>query len=77
MTIICGIVIYLVQKRSKQNFASKQNEKSHKKEKQAVFQLILIIVAFLIGYVPFIGNIVLFFFCECLFKCEVALYKFT
>ena len=57
VTIMCGVVMYLVRKRAKMNLGSKKDAKLLRKEKQAEFQLILIIAAFLLGYIPFLGKV--------------------
>ena len=62
IAIICCSIIWLVRKRSKDNVASKK-EKQHTKERQAVVQLTLIILSFLLGYLPFIGNVFIYGSC--------------
>ena len=53
---ICIFIIVLVKTRAKKVKDMVQNEQQQQKEKQAVLQLVLIICAFLLGYIPFTGG---------------------
>jgi len=46
----------LVKKRAKKNATAKTDKNQQRKDKKAVLQLVLIIIAFLIGYIPFTGS---------------------
>ena len=60
VVLVCVYIIAVVRVRAKSSPSSNKQEKQQKKERQAVLQLMLIIVAFLIGYIPFTGRL---YFC--------------
>jgi len=59
ITVICCFMIVMVRKRSKKIAETQKEKKQKRKGKKAVIQLVLIIIAFLIGYIPFTGRLVL------------------
>jgi len=55
--IFCVLVALIVKSRTRQmKRLTNQQQKRLTKEKQAVVQLVLIIVSFFIGYIPYIGK---------------------
>ena len=56
VVIVCIYIIAVVKMRARNSPQSTKQERQRTKEKQAVLQLVLIIVAFLIGYIPFTGD---------------------
>ena len=56
ITLICCSTIALVKKRAVTVSKTEKDENQRRKEKQAVVQLVLIIISFLIGYLPFTGK---------------------
>lgn len=56
VVFVCLYIIILVKIRSKRIARTQMQRNEQDKEKQAVIQLVLIIFAFLLGYIPFTGQ---------------------